>query len=126
MINLQVDSPRVVRLILLQLILTLGSSTALAQEIQRPFDETGSIQTIDRALEEKLQLFPDYEGFREARLYEVSRTEYVLEIIYRPNNDVLRDQQTLALAEVRDLRARVTKRYNEEMERPELNQTGRT
>ena len=118
--------PRLVGYFLLTNLLTLAYSPSTAQEIQRSFDEAGAVQTIDAELEKKLELFPDYEEFQEARLFETGNANYVLEIVYRSDDQTLRDRQTLTPAEVEDLRARVTQRYNQVMNRPAVNQQGRT
>lgn len=53
-------------------------------------------------------------------------TSYVLEIVYQPAEEVLRDRQKLTTAEVGELQAWVTGRYGTLEKNPPLNQDGRT
>lgn len=77
------------------LLLLLCVATASAQEVRRAFDPEGRIETIDAELAEKLGLFSEYEGFEEARLYQQADSTFVLEIVYRPGPETLRDRRTL-------------------------------
>jgi hypothetical protein len=118
------NSSRTVALAIL--LVVFAFTPTLGQTIQRPFDEAGTIQTIDAELEAQLELFPAYDGFREARLYQSSDTTFVLEISYQPDDQILREQETLTPAEVEQLRARVTERLEARAVQEPLNQEGRT
>ncbi|HEX7070837.1 MAG TPA: hypothetical protein VF190_08520, partial [Rhodothermales bacterium] len=83
------------------------STPVLAQEVQVPLDESGRLMVIDVSTEGSEEVFPEYRGFREARLFQTAENEYVLEILYRPDDAVLRDRKPLTAEEVRAFRARV-------------------
>ncbi len=51
-----------------------------AQERQVPFDRTGKMLTIDKSLEDSLQIFPRIENYSEARLFASSDTTFNVEI----------------------------------------------
>ena len=55
-----------------------------AQEVQISIDEEGKIDCTDSKLEQELGLFTEYSNFREARLYQISDTSFVLEVSYQP------------------------------------------
>ncbi len=54
------------------------SEICTAQEVLVAIDEQGKIELIDSQLEKKLNLFQEYENFKEARLFKVSDSAYVL------------------------------------------------
>lgn len=108
------------------LLLLFSVSTASAQEVRRAFDPDGRIETIDSRLAEKLGLFSEYEGFQEARLYQQADSAFVLEIVYRPGPETLRDRRSLSASEVERLRARVEKRLRSSGSSSSLDQEGRT
>ncbi|MBL0063387.1 MAG: hypothetical protein IPP40_18355, partial [bacterium] len=64
--------------------------SAQAQDISVPLDTTGKIFVITIELENKLNLFPDYAGFMEARLYHVKRQQHFLEVLGRRDSSVVR------------------------------------
>jgi hypothetical protein len=84
-----------------------------AQETQVPLDEAGEVSVITASMEQKLNLFPNVSGFREARLFETGPSDYELIIQYQQNDEVQRERRALSVEEVRDLRRRVTKRMQE-------------
>jgi hypothetical protein len=95
-----------------------------AQEMQVPLDSAGKVMVIDRELENKLGLFQDYAEFREARLYQQSDSLFVLEILYGDTN-TYRARVEKSLAEVTDLRHRVTEAIHVYSPAAEYDQSGR-
>ena len=57
------------RFISILILLLFFAGAAYAQEVQVPFDSSGSIQVVNQDLEKHLDLFPMYPHFLEARLY---------------------------------------------------------
>jgi hypothetical protein len=96
-----------------------------AQEIQVPIDEEGKLEYIDAKLEQKLGLFTDYINFREARLFQISDTTFVLEIYYQPQKRLLKVRLPHSAEEVKDLRRKVTERLKQQVPQVVLNQEGR-
>ncbi len=93
-----------VYLVFIIFILLFIITSAYAQEIQVPMDEKGKIQHIDRKLGKKLDLFTNYNGFSEARLYKSSEEQFVLEVLYKPGENVMRDRVPMSLEEVKAFR----------------------
>ena len=91
----------------LLLVLLCSARPVLAQETQVPLDESGSLMVIDASVDEAEELFPDFPGFREARLFRVSEDAYVLEVLYESAGEVVRERRSLTPEEVSSLRARV-------------------
>lgn len=119
-------TPRILTLWGTALLLLLCASTATAQEVRRAFDSEGRIETVDSSLAKKLGLFSEYEGFQEARLYQQADSTFVLEILYRPGPETLRDRRMLSTSEVEKLRARVEKQLSSSRSPSALDQEGRT
>lgn len=114
---------------LLIIILLLSISFAVssyAQEAQVPIDEEGKLEYIDSRLEQKLGLFTEYQNFREARLFQVSDTSFVLEISYQPEEKLLKARLPLSAKEAQEFRLKVTERIKQEKPQVMLNQEGRT
>lgn len=100
--------------------------SSYAQEALVPIDAEGKLESIDAKLERELGLFPDYKVFREARLFQVSDTTFVLEISYRPGDKLLKVRLPLSAEEAEEFRWKVTERIKQEKPRAVLNQEGRT
>ncbi|HMW33764.1 MAG TPA: hypothetical protein PKA52_10275, partial [bacterium] len=64
------------------LLITVCMSNVNSQEAQAYFDD-GKMAVIDASTNTRLNLFPSYEGFIEARLFETEDGEYMLEILYQ-------------------------------------------
>ena len=101
-------------------------SPAAAAEIQVPFDEGGKVTVIDKALEARLGLFPEIEGFEEARLFQVSDTTFSLEIISRLGDKLQKVDRSLSRDDVLALRARVTAAIRATVPEVALDQSGRS
>jgi hypothetical protein len=108
------------------LFLLLHPTSTRAQEVQVPLDREGKIEIIDSDLEKKLGLFTTYQGFREARLYQISDTSYVLEITYQPADRTMKARLPLTASAVKDLRDKVSLRITEQAPEAALNHEGRT
>jgi len=101
------------------------TSLTTAQETQIPIDSQGKIEFIDAKLEQKLGLFAEYENFREARLFQISEADYVLEIVYQPQDKVLKKRISLSAAEMKNLQSRVSEQINQKTPEVTLDQEGR-
>jgi hypothetical protein len=99
--------------------------SAHAQEVLVPIDAEGKVKYVDAKLEQRLGLFTEYENFREARLFQVSDTSFVLEISYQPEDRLLKARLPLSLGEAEELRRKVTERIAKEAPRITLDQEGR-
>ncbi len=97
-----------------------------AQEIQAPLDEEGKLEIIDSKLENKLGLFREYKGLKEVKLFQNSDTSFVLEVLYQPENEILKIRKPLSQKEVQDLRRQVTASLQEQAPEILLDQEGRT
>jgi len=97
-----------------------------AQEVQVPIDEDGRVQVITADLERRLRLFPDYAEFREARLFQLSDTSFVLEITHEPAGRLTRVRVPLTLTAAQDFRRRVSASLRQAAPEAALDQSGRT
>lgn len=86
----------------------LVATNVFTQDIQLPMDNEGKVSSVDNELNARLKLFVDYHGFREARLFKISDNEFVLEIYYKPESNILRKRIPYTLEEVKSLRDRVS------------------
>jgi len=96
-----------------------------AQEVLVPIDDEGKLESIDAELERELGLFTEYENFREARLFQVSDTSFVLEISHQPQERLLKVRLPLSAEEAFEFRRKVTERIELRKPRAVLNQEGR-
>src|SRR6056297_3607887 len=94
-------------LVLLVLLGGMGATTAVAQDIQVPFDRDSTLYSLDDELRRQLDLFPDVAGFQGAELYRIDDTSYELVIRYRANGRIRRERRTLSGADVQALRDRI-------------------
>jgi hypothetical protein len=104
----------------------LWAMSVCAQEVSVPIDAEGKFEYIDSKLEQELKLFPDYRGFREARLFQLSDTSFMLEISYQLEDRLLKDRLPLSAQEAADFRQTVTLRVKQEKPRAALDQEGRS
>jgi len=113
--------------LLLPLILLMTlCGVATPQETQVPLDEGGKVALIDKALEAQLGLFPEYEGFEEARLFQSSDSTFDLEIIFRVGDKLQKVSRPLSGDDVLALRARVTSAIRAKAPETGLDQSGRS
>jgi len=97
-----------------------------AQEIQIPIDEESNLEYINSELEKELGLFKEYNNFKEARLFQISDTSFVLEISYRPEDKLLRARLPLSATEAQEFKQKVMNRIEKEAPSTILDQEGRT
>jgi hypothetical protein len=109
----------------LMLVLCLWAATVRAQETLVPFDSAGRVERLDRNLEEKLQLFPEYPGFFEAALFRLPDSSYVLEIMYDDSLGRSRARRPLTGNEADELRWRVMQAVALRAPTAALDQSGR-
>lgn len=107
------------------LALCLWAVSVQAQEIQVPFDSAGRVQRLDRSLEDKLNLFPEFPRFVEAALFRLPDSSYVLEILYDDSAGRLRERRALTSDETADLRWRVMQAISERAPATLLDRSGR-
>jgi hypothetical protein len=107
------------------LVLCLFAASVRAQETLVPFDSAGRVQRLDRNLEEKLNLFPEFPRFVEATLFRLPDSSYVLEIMYDDSAGRLRARRPLSADEAADLRWRVMQAIAQRAPTAVLDQSGR-
>lgn len=100
-------------------------SRVLSQEIQIAIDSTSNIKTIDRELENKLLLFPDYQDFQEARLFKKADNSFSLEISFLKNGDMVREKKELSATELEDFRSKIRAQIAKKAPSIGLDQSGR-
>jgi len=98
----------------------------VAQEVQVPIDEGSKVQIITADLEAKLQLFSTYERFREARLFQLADSSFVLEITHEPAGRLTRVRVPLTNAAAQDFRRQVSAALQGAAPEAMLDQSGRT
>jgi hypothetical protein len=103
-----------------------SATGAAAQDVQVPIDEDGKVQVITADLERKLKLFPDYPAFREARLFQLPDSSFVLEITQEPGGRLIRVRVPMDQTAVQDLRRRISAGLRETSPEAILDQSGRT
>ncbi len=86
------------------LIFLLECGVVSAQEVQVPFDSSGTIQVINQDIEKKLDLFPAHPRFFEARLYREPDSSYMLEVTSFGKSRLVKDRLPLSAAQVQLLR----------------------
>lgn len=104
----------------------LAAPDAAAQEVQVPLDEDGKVQVITADLERKLKLFGDYPAFREARLFQLPDSSFVLEITQEPGGRLTRVRVAMDPAAAQEFRHRVSAGLVEAAPEAVLDQSGRS
>jgi hypothetical protein len=107
------------------LVLCLFAASVRAQETLVPLDSAGRVERLDRSLEDKLNLFPEFPRFVEAALFKLPDSSYVLEIMYDDSAGRLRTRRALTPDEAADLRWRVMQAIAERAPATGLDQSGR-
>jgi hypothetical protein len=74
---------KIKQLFLMLAIVVISSSNLFAQGEAISFCD--KVEIIDADLEDKLNLFTEYEGFQQASISKEGTDKYILEIIYKPN-----------------------------------------
>lgn len=97
-----------------------------SQEVQIPFDKEGKIRIIDQKLNEKLSYFNNYKGFKDALLFQVNDSSYLLEISYMPDKQMLRERKALTPIEKESLLLEINNSINQKAPEYSVDQEGRT
>ncbi len=105
--------------------LLLCMLSAQAQEVSVPLDTTGKIFVITIELEKKLNLFPDFPGFMEARLYQDSDSAYFLEVLEQRDSTVVRKRVPQTDEQVAELRKQVSTAISMRSPQTMYDQSGR-
>ena len=108
------------------LLLALACTASSAQERQVPLDREGDLVRIGSKLERDLRLFPDYAGFREAKLFQIADTTFALEIFCRRNGQLLKYRNLLPSPEIDALRREVSARIPSRRPPALLDRSGRS
>jgi hypothetical protein len=99
---------------------------AASQETQVAFDQEGKVPVVDKVLEARLGLFPEYEGFEEARLFQSGDSTFTLDVLYRAGDKLQKVSRPLSRDQVLALRARVTAAVRAKAPAVGLDQSGRS
>ncbi len=98
-----------------------------AQEIQVPMDEADRILVITADLARRLGLFAEVDGLREALLFQLPDSSFVLEVTSAtPQGRVRRERRPLSPAQALEFRRDVTTRIAERARSAGVDQSGRT
>ncbi len=114
------------RIISILLFLPFFAGAAFGQEVQVPFDSSGTIAVVNQDLEKKLDLFPTYPHFLEARLYHEPDSSYILEITSFENGQLVKDRLPKSASAIRLLREDVDARRGPQVPVVKLDQSSRT
>ena len=117
---------QVVRHIIVVAVLCVGALVAQAQvERQIAFDEAGKVLVITKSLNDEYRWFEPLETFLEARLFRMTDSAYVLEILRKGEVGNERERKQLSMVEMLALRSRI--RINAtQVEVGGLDQSGRS
>jgi hypothetical protein len=107
-------------------ILVLISGNAAGQEVQVVFDSAKTIQVIDQDLEKKLNLFPHYPHFLEARLFKEPDSSFIVEITSFENGQLIHDRIPKTALDVRAIREDVDERMGSGTIKSTLDQSSRS
>ncbi len=99
--------------------------TLHAQDTQVAVDNDGKKDVIEASLGSRIDLFKEYPGFIEARLFEMAQNEYSLEIYYKPDDRILRKRINYTSEDVHALRGKVSAALRVMQSDTTLNQDGR-
>ncbi len=97
-----------------------------AQERQISFFVETETYTIDKKTATKSNLFAEYEGFEEAKLFTKSENEFVLEISYLQSGQVLRERIDMNLTEKEELITQLLAKIRSSESNFLLDQSGRS
>jgi hypothetical protein len=100
-------------------------SRAHAEEVLIYIDNENKIQVIDADLEKKLNLFPDYKDFIEARIFRISEEEYLLEIVYKDNGNFTRKKIILDENSFQEFKEKFNSELSALKAEPAIDQEGR-
>ncbi|MGB2869305.1 MAG: hypothetical protein WBD36_12700 [Bacteroidota bacterium] len=107
------------------LVLLALPQRSVSQELQVALDIEGRVELITPEMEEKLHLFTDVAGFKEARMFQVSDSVFVLEISYFAAEKNLKQRQTLTAEECGEFRRKVSEKLKVLPPEMVIDQSGR-
>lgn len=76
-------------------------------ETQVPFDESGKILVITKEINDRLGVFDSPSSFNEARLFRVSDSTFVLEVLRNVGANIERERKQLSTQDLKALRVRI-------------------
>ncbi len=106
-------------------LMLLAGTEVLGEDVQVSIDPGGKIPYISRELEKRLNLFPEYRDFREARVFRTDKNTYSLEVLYYRNTAVTRKKIVLDEAGFHEFRRKVLRKISETGNIPAPDQEGR-
>ncbi|NLO20209.1 MAG: hypothetical protein GX121_10135 [Ignavibacteria bacterium] len=107
------------------IIIIFASFYASAQEISVFFDEENKIEFINAELNENLNLFTEYPGFKEARVFQSDENTFFLVIQYQQNNKLHQNRVALDSAAYLDLKKKVSTAFQKKDSAISLDRDGR-
>ncbi|TAL68061.1 MAG: hypothetical protein EPN82_11715 [Bacteroidetes bacterium] len=107
-------------------ILIVSHLQVYSQETQVAIDNDNKLYLIDSEMESKLLLFKEYPGFIDARLYQISDENFVLEISYKVDERTMRQRKNMNTNQVKELRNQVSQCIQEKCPVILINQEGRS
>jgi hypothetical protein len=113
------------RLAISSISLALLATAARAQEVRVPVDAHGEVEKIDRAMEDKLSLFPTYANFEEALLYQLPDSSFALEVFYNADGKIAKQRTMMSAAEAETFRRRVSDSIAARLPAVAIDQDGR-
>lgn len=112
--------------ILFVVLILSGILAGHAQEKQIAFEPGGKVKVIDKVLAGKIGYFGEYTNFRQAMLFQVNDSSYILEITTGTSDESLRTRKPLTAAETELMLADISERLKLNSPKSLLNQEGRT
>jgi hypothetical protein len=103
----------------------LAGTQVFGEDVQVSIDPGGKVPYISNELEKRLNLFPEYRDFREARVFRTDKNTYSLEILYYRNSAVTRKKIVLDEAGFHEFRQKVLNKISETGSMPFPDQEGR-
>jgi hypothetical protein len=110
----------------LLIVLFISTLLVISQERQVAFEPTGKIRSIDAFMAEKMNYFSEYQNFKEALLFQLNDSTYVLEIVTEKGNEVYRFRKTLTADETLAMQNDISEKLQVRSPKSLLNQEGRT
>lgn len=101
------------------------TSTSYAQEKQIPIMLDKEVQSIDSKTAEEYDFFPEYDNFIEARMFQLSDTTFVLEIMYSKDKVIYRDRKQMTVKEKHSFQQELLTKIRTSKTMPKFDQSGR-
>ncbi len=105
--------------------ISICSVSILGQEVQVPMDSDGKVAFVDSLMNNKIQVFRNYSGFIDARLFQLDDSNYSLEIYYKIDEKFNRHKLKMNQFDVDTLRRSITQKLNNNISNA-INQDGRS